>query len=172
MKLLAPSLLALTALLPETYALGQSSPVVTDSGPGLLKLAGGGQNGQIIVSADDWWGALRAAQDLAGDFGKVTGKNLTLGNWSGNVTKTKRGLEEKVEERDWAIPPTGKNPNVLLSPSWESKHDNTPKSGLHEVVDTKPVGTTVYYKFRPTTNNVNVSRQTSNFLVENREEFG
>lgn len=148
-------LLALSAFLSQVSALGQSSPVVTESASGLLKLAGGGQNGQILVSADDWWGVLRAAQDLAGDFGKVTGKNLTLGNWSGNVTK--RGLDlGRLEERDWNTPPMGKNPAVL-APSWEGKHRNPPKSGVHEVVDTKPAGTTVYYKFKPVTSFVNVS---------------
>ncbi|KAL5314469.1 hypothetical protein ACEPPN_017109 [Leptodophora sp. 'Broadleaf-Isolate-01'] len=146
-------LLALSAFLSQVSALGQSSPVVTESASGLLKLAGGGQNGQILVSADDWWGVLRAAQDLAGDFGKVTGKNLTLGNWSGNVTK--RGLDlGRLEERDWNTPPMGKNPAVL-APSWEGKHRNPPKSGVHEVVDTKPAGTTVYYKFKPVTSFVN-----------------
>lgn len=178
-------LLALGLLSHHVSALGQSSPVTTDAGSGgLLKLAGGGVNGQILLSADDWWGVLRAAQDLAGDFGKVTGKNLTLGNWVGaasNSTKTKRGLdlserefeerrEVEVEKREWSAPPTGKSVPTV-TPSWESKHRDPPMSGEHEAVvaDAKAAGTTVYYKFQPVTSFVNVSLHSihhpSNFQV-------
>jgi hypothetical protein len=44
---------------------------------------GGGGDGQILLSAKDFCGVIRAAEDLAGDVGKVTGKNLTLANWQG-----------------------------------------------------------------------------------------
>jgi len=179
----SPSLLlALGLLTHHVSALGQSSPVTTDSGSGgLLKLAGGGVNGQILLSADDWWGVLRAAQDLAGDFGKVTGKNLTLGNWVGgnstsalNTTKTKRALdlserefEERsdVEKREWSAPPTGKSVPTM-TPSWESKHRDPPMSSEHEAVvaDVKAAGTTVYYKFQPVTSFVNVSFSLVNWM--------
>jgi hypothetical protein len=36
--------------------------------------------GQILVSSDDYWGVIRAAGDLALDFGRVTGTNYTLSN--------------------------------------------------------------------------------------------
>lgn len=36
--------------------------------------------GQILVSSDDYWGVIRAAGDLAADFGRVTGSNYTLSN--------------------------------------------------------------------------------------------
>jgi hypothetical protein len=82
MKLLC----SLITLLPGVLALGQDPVVTSQSKPGLLQLAGYGINGQILVSANDWFGVIRAAEDLAGDLGKVTGKNLTLGNW--RKTKT------------------------------------------------------------------------------------
>lgn len=77
---------ALSALCCSVAALGQNSTVTTSSAPGLLQLAGDKQEGQILLSADDWWGVIRAAEDLAGDVGKVVGKNLTLANWKGNKT--------------------------------------------------------------------------------------
>lgn len=82
---------ALTAIFPLITALGQSSPVTTTSSTGFLRLDG--RDGQILLSAEDWWGVIRAAGDLATDFGKVTGHNLTLGGWSAkqNVTSTGNG---------------------------------------------------------------------------------
>lgn len=35
---------------------------------------------QILVSSGDNWGVIRAAGDLAKDFGRVTGTNFTLSN--------------------------------------------------------------------------------------------
>jgi len=80
MKFLA----GLLTLLPGALALGQAPIVTTTGGNGTLQLAGSGVNGQILLSGDDWWGVLRAAEDLAEDFGRVTGKNLTLGRWNRN----------------------------------------------------------------------------------------
>ncbi|RDW82743.1 hypothetical protein BP6252_03855 [Coleophoma cylindrospora] len=75
-------------LLPFASALGQE-PVLTTTSPtdgSLLQLAGASLENEILVSSDDWWGVIRAAEDLASDFGKVTGKNLSLASWSGNTT--------------------------------------------------------------------------------------
>jgi hypothetical protein len=71
----------LLTFLPSVLALGQDPTVTLTGGNGNFQLAGNGINGQILLSANDWWGVIRAAQDLAGDVGKVTGRNLTLGNW-------------------------------------------------------------------------------------------
>jgi hypothetical protein len=79
-------LLAIAAACHSVEALGQNSTVTTSSAPGLFQLAGNGQEGQILLSSSDWWGVIRAAEDLAGDFGKVLGKNLTLANWKGAQT--------------------------------------------------------------------------------------
>lgn len=73
---------SLLTLLPGVLALGQAPIVTTTAGNGTLQLAGSGIDGQILLSSDDWWGVLRAAEDLSIDFGRVTGKNLTLGGWS------------------------------------------------------------------------------------------
>lgn len=75
-------LVGLLTLLPGALALGQTPIVTTTGGNGTLQLAGSGINGQILLSADDYWGVLRAAEDLAEDFGRVTGSNLTLGRWT------------------------------------------------------------------------------------------
>lgn len=83
MKLLG----AVLTLFPGVLSLGQTPIVTTKSGGGSLQLAGNGINGQILLSSKDWWGVLRAAEDLANDLGRVTGKNLTLGNWASNQSK-------------------------------------------------------------------------------------
>lgn len=83
----------LLALLPSVLSLGQNATISLAAAPKLLQLAGNGLDGQILVSTNDWFGVIRAAQDLAIDVGRVTGKNLTLGNWQsgksqGNGQKT------------------------------------------------------------------------------------
>ena len=76
------------AIVEGVLALGQKPIVTTTAQDGLLQIAGEGIDGQILLSDDDWWGAIRAAEDLAGDVGKVTGRNLTLGNWKeGNMRR-------------------------------------------------------------------------------------
>lgn len=131
MKLLQ-ILTALSPFLPFINALGQA-PVLTTSPPQnssspLLPLAGSGFNSQILVSLDDWWGVLRAAEDLATDFGKVTGTNLTLANWNGGGAggSSKRGV--------------GRRSSV--------EHNVSMSSGEE---------TTVFYTYNPPTSNINVS---------------
>jgi len=51
---------------------------------GSMPLAAPGLNPTIVVSQSDLWGVQRAAQDLAIDFGRVTGHNGTLLNVTGN----------------------------------------------------------------------------------------
>jgi hypothetical protein len=157
-------LLALATLSSSVTAFGQNATVTTKASPGLLQLAGSGIDGQILVSANDWWGVIRAAQDLATDFGKVTGTNLTLGNWQGEVMPgnySKRS-EERPARRGpqwggWNGPPNGSegpqgggswNPRVSPPPS--SEHNKT--AGLPTSSET-----TVYYTYNPTTNFINVS---------------
>ncbi|PGH27923.1 hypothetical protein AJ80_00473 [Polytolypa hystricis UAMH7299] len=41
-----------------------------------LQLAGKGRSGSLILDGEDWPGVLRAGNDLAEDFGRVTGKKL------------------------------------------------------------------------------------------------
>ncbi|CAK7210208.1 hypothetical protein SCUCBS95973_000701 [Sporothrix curviconia] len=73
---------AVLAVAPCVYALGQA-PIIAfnDLVAGSFQLSGGGRGpGQILVSSNDYWGVIRAAGDLAVDFGRVTGTNLTLSN--------------------------------------------------------------------------------------------
>ena len=62
------------------HALGQQPIIAFDgSTEGSFQLSGV-RGGQILVSSNDYWGVIRAAGDLAVDFGRVTGTNLTLSN--------------------------------------------------------------------------------------------
>ncbi|KAH6623234.1 glycoside hydrolase family 115 protein [Chaetomium tenue] len=64
-----------------TAALGQQSIISTNDHGAELQIAGGHVGkGQILVSKNDYWGVIRAAGDLAVDFGRVTGTNYTLSN--------------------------------------------------------------------------------------------
>jgi hypothetical protein len=151
-------LLALSALASSVTAFGQNATVTTKASPGLLQLAGSGIDGQILVSANDWWGVIRAAQDLATDFGKVTGTNLTLGDWHGGITpgNYSRHNEERPARRGpqwvgwggWDGPPHP--PNGSEAPPPSSEHNKT--AGLPASSET-----TVYYTYNPTTNYINVS---------------
>jgi hypothetical protein len=70
---------ALAGLAPLVSGLGQKKIISFEKVDGALQIAGGSiPTGQILVSSDDYWGVIRAAGDLAADFGRVTGKNFTL----------------------------------------------------------------------------------------------
>lgn len=79
---LSRSLLPLVTALSFANALGQKQIISFDgSDDDLFQLVGGKvDKGQILVSKDDYWGVIRAAGDLAMDFGRVTGTNLSLSN--------------------------------------------------------------------------------------------
>jgi hypothetical protein len=73
-------------LVASVSALGQKSIIsfnVTAEG---LRLVGNGTTGQILVAENDKWGVIRAAGDLAIDFGKVTGKNFSLSAYNSTST--------------------------------------------------------------------------------------
>lgn len=62
-------------------ALGQQQIITFTKGNGTFQIARGpGNPGQILVSSNDYWGVIRAAGDLAVDFGRVTGTNFTVSN--------------------------------------------------------------------------------------------
>lgn len=143
MKSLKPLLLALSPLFSFTTALGQNATVTTaNSAPGLLQLAGNGVEGQILLSANDWWGVIRAAEDLAIDFGKVTGKNLTLGHWGPGTNSTNSTVSKRQFYRPGGPPPWGRD---------------GPSSGGHNGSVTNGSGATVFYTYNPVTSFVNVS---------------
>lgn len=75
------SLVAISSLAPLISALGQKQVISFESAQDSFQLAGGDVGtGQILVSSDDYWGVIRAAGDLALDFGRVTGTTYTLSN--------------------------------------------------------------------------------------------
>lgn len=73
--------LALTTWASLVAALGQQAIVSFTDRPEAFQIAGGSvSKPQILVSSGDNWGVIRAAGDLAKDFGRVTGTNFTLSN--------------------------------------------------------------------------------------------
>ncbi|KAF5019527.1 hypothetical protein F66182_8469 [Fusarium sp. NRRL 66182] len=73
--------ITLSGLLPLASGLGQQSIITFNKSDDSFQIAGNNVGtGQIRVSKDEYWGVIRAAGDLAVDFGRVTGKNLTLSN--------------------------------------------------------------------------------------------
>lgn len=67
-------------------ALGQEKIISTSPHGAHFQIAGGHVGkGQILVSSNDYWGVIRAAGDLAVDFGRVTGTNYTLSNGEKNA---------------------------------------------------------------------------------------
>lgn len=139
------SCILLLGLLSNVIALGQNATISLIAGKGLLKLAGDGSNGEILVSANDWFGVLRAAQDLAVDVGRVTGRNLSLGNWPGS--------ENNLTKRE--VPNSPGDGGNSSGPGFGQGHATPPESGSHN--GTLPHGkeTTVIYAYYPTTSNIN-----------------
>ena len=69
------------ALSTVVTGLGQEPIVSFKSAPDSLQIAGGRiSKGQVLVADNEYWGVIRAAGDLALDFGRVTGTNYTLSN--------------------------------------------------------------------------------------------
>lgn len=81
-------LLALSSVTSLVEALGQEPVVTFNKTQGAFRLAGYNltTGGQVLVSNNDYWGVLRAANDLASDFTKVTGVNYTLSNGQNSTT--------------------------------------------------------------------------------------
>jgi hypothetical protein len=133
------NLAVVLTLLPSVLALGQKATVSLTGGKGMLQLAGNGINGQILLSANDWWGVIRAAQDLAGDMGKVSGQNLTLGNWVAAGGKT--------PSRD--VPASAPPSESTVHPSDEGPGE-PPLSSNHSIIQSSSNGkTTVVYTYKP-----------------------
>ena len=84
------SVLSLSVCLANGKTLSQDRKPTIDFKPGngSLQLASRGSPVQIILDAADWRGVLRAAHDVAVDFGRVTGTNgtLTTVGTAGNAT--------------------------------------------------------------------------------------
>ncbi|KAI9739214.1 MAG: hypothetical protein M1834_007427 [Cirrosporium novae-zelandiae] len=63
--------------------LGQEKSIAFSSSSGALQLVGDGTSTSLVLSENDWPGVIRAAKDLAADFGRVVGTNLTLSTLNG-----------------------------------------------------------------------------------------
>lgn len=88
---------ALLALAPLASGLGQKQIISFEHSGGALQVAGGDIGaGQIRVSEDEFWGVVRAAGDLAVDFGRVTGTNYSLSNG----VESAKAVEYKFEPAD------------------------------------------------------------------------
>ena len=73
--------LAISTAATFVAGLGQQKIISFTDSPGSFQIAGGSiKAGQILVSTNEYWGVIRAAGDLAQDFGRVTGTNYTLSN--------------------------------------------------------------------------------------------
>jgi Glycosyl hydrolase family 115/Gylcosyl hydrolase family 115 C-terminal domain len=72
----------LCALLSSVSALDKQNVVSFSQTSGSFLLADGSSSPSIIVDNTDWAGVIRAAGDLAHDFGRVTGSNGTVSNVS------------------------------------------------------------------------------------------
>lgn len=78
----AAALVAISTAVSLVNGLGQQ-PIIsfTNTTENSFQIAGGSiTKGQILISSNDYWGVIRAAGDLAMDFGRVTGTNYTLSN--------------------------------------------------------------------------------------------
>jgi len=84
-------------------ALGQKPTIDFTSGNGSFLLATRSSHVNLILDAADWPGVLRAANDVAVDFGRVTGLN-------GSVTATGKGTLNATNilnvtgiNKDWSV---------------------------------------------------------------------
>lgn len=86
--------LSLLGLLPLVAGLGQQPIIAFNKSDDAFMIAGKDSGkGQIRVSKDEYWGVIRAAGDLAVDFGRVTGTNLTLSNGESDASPAKYTFE-------------------------------------------------------------------------------
>jgi len=83
-------------------AIGQNATVAFQSSPGTVKLAGRNSSISIIVDGSEWPAVLRAANDLANDFGLVTGTNGTV-FLAGSKNSTVVAASTTVNTADWPL---------------------------------------------------------------------
>ncbi|PVH74884.1 glycoside hydrolase family 115 protein [Cadophora sp. DSE1049] len=84
--MLASNFVGLICWTSVVWSLGQKRIIsFTD---GSLQLAGGSTVASLFLSTADFSGVIRAGQDLSADFGRITGKNLTIINKDQKSTDT------------------------------------------------------------------------------------
>lgn len=85
--------LTFLGLISLVSGLGQK-PIISFNSSDSFQIVGGDVGtGQIRVSKEEYWGVIRAAGDLAVDFGRVTGTNFTLSNGENNASPAKYKFE-------------------------------------------------------------------------------
>lgn len=113
-------LLTLASTAHLAAALGQEAVVSFNGTAGDFQIAGGAiSQGQILVSENDFWGVIRAAGDLAADFGRVTGTNYTLSTDS-TLNSTSGGGAAAVYTFN---PVNNKNNTIVSIVAAPSAHD-------------------------------------------------
>jgi hypothetical protein len=110
-KLLVGSLSVLLLSSDFAAAFVQSKATVDfKPGNGSLLLGSSSSSVNIVVDGKDWPGVLRAAHDLAVDFGRVTGVNGSLTARGGNGTKSAEAIFNVTGiSRDWSVGGSAKN---------------------------------------------------------------
>lgn len=110
--------LALTSAAALVAALGQQPIISFNGSSGDFQIAGGSISaGQIMVSENDYWGVIRAAGDLALDFGRVTGQNYTLSTDS-RLTGSNTTISNSTSSSAavYTYNPVNNNNNTFVSP--------------------------------------------------------
>lgn len=114
-------LLALCSATSLVAALGQKPVVSFQGSDGDFQVAGGAiSSGQILVSDNDYWGVIRAAGDLATDFGRVTGTNYTLstGTSSNASNSTYGNGTSSASAALYSFNPVNNKNNTVVSSPW------------------------------------------------------
>lgn len=128
-------LLALCSAPSLVAALGQKPVVSFQGSDGDLQIAGGPiSTGQILVSDNDYWGVIRAAGDLAVDFGRVTGTNYTLSTGTRTSNSTYTNGTSSASAAVYSFNPVNNQNNTVVSCSYvigpESRVPNSPSTYL------------------------------------------
>jgi hypothetical protein len=107
------SFLSLTAFLTGVDSLSQDRKPTIDfqSGNGSYLLATRSSAVNLLLDAADWPGVLRAANDLAVDFGRVTGVNGTLTTVGSGTANASVIFNVTGINQDWSV---GKAGNATL----------------------------------------------------------
>lgn len=137
------SVLSLSTCLIDAASLSQDrKPTVAfTSGNGSLPLASKGSSVSIVLDAADWPGVLRAAHDVAIDFGRVTGTNGTLTTVGDASNQTSGGSASVIFNvtgisEDWSVSSsstTGKGIIIAGTIGTSSLIDALVKSGKLDV---------------------------------------
>lgn len=106
MKLLLHLFSFLCLLLCSVSAIGQNASIAFQDAHGRLKLADRGSYAQLMLDSADWPGVLRAADDLAVDFGRVTGVNgsVMVSNAGNKQTLNASMIFNVTRKPNWNVP--------------------------------------------------------------------